>query len=287
MLKTKTVDKKHTAPVTTADEAKKTPSRKSGNTDPAKQPSFAEQEEALKPRSGAKPAKAVDASFRVTQVRLLDKGFAEADLVASFFGPDSPYKAISTKTVTIRFKKAQDDFDSGGNLFDAFEAAGHLTGTGLTEDIIGGDIYPALVKAGAMALRDDHVTKDYRGVAANKIPKPGKKKKSNKPELQAGGGQTVTQVRVLAGGKAEVDFSLELRVNGTLQPAKEYTVKFDMSPEGNYLSARNAYIAFVAAGHLDGFEFEREEGQVWGPIWSQVTHAISDALGDPARRKQL
>lgn len=243
------------------------PTRKT-STDPNKQPSFEEQEDALKPAAEKKPAKARDFRFEITEVRLLGGTKAEADVLCRY--TDKDYNPVLTEKVTVKFKKRADDFDSGGELADAFLAAGHLDGK-LTPSVIDkmrGDLYGDFVMKGAMALRDEQICKGTTGET-----------RANLDGLES---IAVSSARSLPGGKAEIKVTLAVSANGSPQGAKSYTINFTQAPEGTYsrgwVSAHNALEQFVKDGHLKKYTWDDSDDIHNNPLRVGWAQEVSQAL---------
>lgn len=246
------------------------PSKKKATTDPNKQPSFEEQENALKPAAEKKPAKAKNFSFDITEVRLLGGTKAEADLMCYY--TDKDRNPVLTEKVTVKFKKRADDFDSGDQLFESFMAAGHLAGklTPAVIDKMYSDISASFVMKGAMALRDEQICKGTTG--------------EKRKQLDGLESISVTSAVSLPGGKAEIKVKLAVSANGMAQAPKSYTVVFAMAPEGNaraWVSAHKALEQFVKDGHLKGYVWDDSEDIHNNPLrvgWAQEVSAALEAM---------
>lgn len=268
-----TVQKRAPSASASASTSKKEPaasSKKKATTDPNKQPSFAEQEAALKPAADKKPAQAKNFSFDVTEVRLLGGTKAEADLMCRY--TDKDYNAVLTEKITVKFKKRADDFDSGYELFESFMAAGHLAGklTPAMIDKMYSDLSSKFVMKGAMALRDRAICKGTTG--------------ETRKTLDGLESISVTGARSLPGGKAEIKVTLAVSAGGFAQAPKAYTVVFAMAPKGNaqaWVSAHNALEQFVKDGHLKSYTWEDSKDIHNNPLrvgWAQAVSAELEML---------
>jgi len=139
-----------------AQEATKKKSARPTNTDPAKQPGFAEQEAALKP-AGGKADKITDCKVVITEIRKKDKGKSEADLVCNYYG-ENRYQPVRSEKRTVKFAWRVNDDATADNIWLAFETGGHLQAAGIpSENLsdIGSDGFMACL----MAVRDQHIVK--------------------------------------------------------------------------------------------------------------------------------
>ena len=139
-----------------AQEATKKKSARPTNTDPAKQPGFAEQEAALKP-AGGKADKITDCKVVITEIRKKDKGKSEADLVCNYYVAGSS-KPVRSEQRTVKFAWRVDDGATADNLWQAFAAGGHLLAAGIPAanlSEIGSDGFLSCL----MAVRDQHIVK--------------------------------------------------------------------------------------------------------------------------------
>lgn len=246
-----------------------------GPTDPAKEPGFEEQERALSPdgkASGggakARSAKATSVSFRVLEVRHLTAKRAEADIRVSLGGTGE------VQTVTVAFAPQADDWDSGGEIADAFEAGGHLAGKGLPKSALE-DVYASLVKEGGLAIRDEVRYKDLR----KRRTKVGGK--AGAPKLTAITAH-VSELRTYsAKGRCEADLTVSLAA-GDEQAERSATVAYAIDPEDSWGTAAKAWKAFVAGGHLEGYSWSKDPDPEMA-----VVFAIIEADGDVMRHRRI
>lgn len=143
------------ATATTQDAVKKKGAR-TANTDPTKQPGFAEQEAALKPPAN-NGDKITDCKLVVTEIRKSEKGKSEADITSNYLTSGSS-KPVRSERRTVKFAWRVDDTLTADNIWKAFAGGGHLEAAGIPAanlSEIGSDGFLACL----MAVRDPHIVK--------------------------------------------------------------------------------------------------------------------------------
>ncbi len=136
-------------------EATKKKSARPTNTDPAKQPGFAEQEAALKP-AGGKADKITDCKVVITEIRKKDKGKSEADLVCNYYG-ENRYQPVRSEKRTVKFDRRECRCD-GRHHLAGLRNRWSPAGRGHPIENLS-DIGPDGFMACLMAVRDQHIVK--------------------------------------------------------------------------------------------------------------------------------